>query len=46
MQPTVVVEVLADAAMQAGQWRHGLRYVRPRADLLPEDVPPLPGAAG
>jgi ATP-dependent DNA ligase len=42
VQPTVVVEVLADPAMQAGQWRHGLRYVRPRADLQPEDIPTLP----
>jgi ATP-dependent DNA ligase len=48
VQPTVVVEVLADAAMQVGQWRHGLRYVRLRADLQPEDVPTLPdtGADG
>jgi ATP-dependent DNA ligase len=41
VQPTVVVEVLADAAMQAGQWRHGFRYVRLRADLDFHDVPPL-----
>jgi ATP-dependent DNA ligase len=40
VQPTVVVEVLADAAHQAGMWRHGLRYVRPRLDLDPADVPP------
>lgn len=45
-RPMVVVEVLADAAMQAGRWRHGLRYVRPRADLQAEDVPALqPGLA-
>ncbi|MBB5840208.1 ATP-dependent DNA ligase [Kribbella italica] len=41
VRPDVVVEVLADAAMQAGQWRHGLRYVRYRADLKPEEVPTL-----
>jgi hypothetical protein len=41
VQPTVVAEVLADAAMQAGQWRHGLRYSRYRADLQPEDVPAI-----
>lgn len=39
VQPLVVVEVLADAAMQAGQWRHGLRYARHRPDLTPDDVP-------
>jgi ATP-dependent DNA ligase len=38
VQPTVVVEVLADDAMQAGQWRHGLRYVRVRADIEPGDI--------
>jgi hypothetical protein len=42
VQPAVVVEALADAAMQAGQWRHGLRYVRIRAELQPGDVPTLP----
>jgi orotidine-5'-phosphate decarboxylase len=48
VQPAVVVEVLADAAMQAGQWRHGLRYLRYRAELQPEVVPTLPdsGADG
>jgi hypothetical protein len=38
VRPEVVVEVRADAALQAGQWRHGLRYVRPRVDLNPNDV--------
>ena len=38
VQPAVVVEVLADAAIQAGQWRHGLRYVRLHPDLRPEDL--------
>ena len=36
--PTVVVEVAADAARQAGQWRHGLRLLRRRPDLDPADV--------
>ncbi|WP_132155863.1 hypothetical protein [Kribbella antiqua] len=39
VQPLVVIEVLADAAMQSGQWRHGLRYARYRPDLTPDDVP-------
>jgi hypothetical protein len=46
VQPTVVVEVSADAAIQAGQWRHPLRLLRIRAELQPEDVPTLPGTAG
>jgi ATP-dependent DNA ligase len=41
VDPSVVIEVSADAALQAGQWRHGLRFVRPRPDLLPSDVPPV-----
>jgi ATP-dependent DNA ligase len=40
--PTVVVEVSADAALQAGVFRHPMRYVRVRPDLRSEDVPPLP----
>jgi ATP-dependent DNA ligase len=39
--PEVVVEVSADAALQAGVFRHPLRYVRIRPDLHPEDLPPL-----
>ena len=42
VQPTVVAEVTADAATQAGQVRHGMRYVRLRPDLRPEDVPKQP----
>jgi ATP-dependent DNA ligase len=39
--PTVVVEVSTDAALQAGVFRHPMRYLRVRADLRPEDVAPL-----
>jgi ATP-dependent DNA ligase len=39
VRPNVVVEVAADAALQAGHWRHPLRFVRIRAELQPEDVP-------
>jgi hypothetical protein len=39
VQPTVVVEVIADAATQAGQIRHGMRFVRLRAELRPADLP-------
>jgi ATP-dependent DNA ligase len=42
VEPTVVVEISADAALQAGVFRHPLRFVRIRPDLHPEDVDPLP----
>ncbi len=42
VEPGVVVEVSADAALQAGVFRHPLRFVRVRADLRPEDVPRVP----
>jgi ATP-dependent DNA ligase len=38
VQPRVVVEVAADAALQVGHYRHPLRFVRARADLRPSDV--------
>jgi hypothetical protein len=42
----VVVEVTADAATQAGQVRHGMRYARLRPDLRPEDLPRFAGGVG
>ncbi|SOD95767.1 ATP-dependent DNA ligase [Blastococcus haudaquaticus] len=42
VDPTVVVEVSADAALQAGVFRHPLRFVRVRPDLRPADLAPLP----
>ena len=39
VRPTVVVEVSADAALQAGVFRHPMRFVRVRPDLAPDDVP-------
>jgi ATP-dependent DNA ligase len=42
VEPTAVVEVSADAALQAGVFRHPLRFVRVRPDLEPGDVPPQP----
>ncbi|GAA3144598.1 hypothetical protein GCM10010530_75290 [Kribbella aluminosa] len=44
VQPTVVAEVAADAATQAGQARHGMRYIRHRPDLRPDDLPTLPNS--
>jgi ATP-dependent DNA ligase len=40
VEPTAVVEVSADAALQAGVFRHPLRFLRVRPDLEPGDVPP------
>ena len=42
VQPRLVVEVAADAALQASQYRHPLRLVRHRTDLTPDDVDTLP----
>jgi ATP-dependent DNA ligase len=39
--PTAVVEISADAALQAGVFRHPLRFVRVRQDLRPGDLPPI-----
>jgi hypothetical protein len=41
VEPLVVAEVTADAALQAGVWRHPLRYLRHRPDLQPADVDEL-----
>ena len=35
VDPVVVAEVLADSALQGGQYRHPLRFVRIRMDLAP-----------
>jgi len=39
VDPRTVVEVRVDVAAQAGRWRHGLRFLRVREDVQPEDVP-------
>ena len=46
VDPVVVVEVSADAALQQGRWRHAVRLVRLRPDLVPADVPPFSMARG
>lgn len=40
VEPLLVVEVLADAALQAGAFRHPVRFVRHRPDLTVADLPP------
>ncbi|MEU8118754.1 ATP-dependent DNA ligase [Spirillospora sp. NPDC049024] len=37
--PTAVAEISVDAAVEHGRWRHSVRFLRPRPDLTPEDVP-------
>ncbi|WP_184583622.1 ATP-dependent DNA ligase [Lipingzhangella halophila] len=39
VRPEVVVEVELDAAVTAGRWRHVVRYIRPRTELTPYEVP-------
>jgi ATP-dependent DNA ligase len=40
VEPTVVIEVAADTALQAGVHRHPLRYLRHRPDLTVDDLSP------
>ena len=42
VRPNIVVEVAADAAMQAGHYRHPLRLLRHRSDMTPADVETRP----
>lgn len=42
VEPVIVAEVLADSALQAGAFRHPVRFVRQRPDLSPTDTPPRP----
>ena len=41
VDPSLVVEISADAALQAGVFRHPLRFLRVRSDLRPSDVAPI-----
>jgi ATP-dependent DNA ligase len=41
VQPTVVVELEVDSAFEYGRFRHGVRYLRTRAELCPGDLPAL-----
>ena len=46
VNPVLVAEVSADAALQQSRWRHAVRLVRLRPDLVPADVPPFSMARG
>jgi hypothetical protein len=46
VEPLLVVEVSADAALQAGGYRHPLRFIRLRFDLTPQDLPHHPSDLG
>jgi len=41
VEPAWSPEVTADTALQAGKFRHALRYLRHRPDMDSDDVPPL-----
>ncbi|MET8354864.1 hypothetical protein [Micromonospora sp. NPDC005206] len=43
MLPTIVAEIDVDTAYEHHRWRHHVRYLRPRLDLTPADVPPANG---
>ena len=43
VDPTVVVEVAADSALQFGRYRHALRFVRVRPDVDVDEVATLSG---
>ncbi len=38
--PSLVAEFGADVAFETGRFRHPVRYLRPRLDLDPADIPP------
>lgn len=38
-EPDLVVEVSADTAMDAHRWRHPVRVMRVRTDMVPQDAP-------
>ncbi|HET9649156.1 MAG TPA: ATP-dependent DNA ligase [Microlunatus sp.] len=41
VEPTVVIEVAADTALQGGRHRHPLRLLRIRPELTPDDLAPI-----
>ncbi|MER5295264.1 ATP-dependent DNA ligase [Streptomyces pharetrae] len=43
VRPELVVEFIADTSVDAGRYRHPVRYLRLRDDLTPGQAPPLTG---
>ncbi|WP_078532519.1 ATP-dependent DNA ligase [Streptomyces hokutonensis] len=41
VRPDLVAEFIADTAVDAGRYRHPVRFVRLREDLAPDDLPPF-----
>ncbi|MFI9310902.1 ATP-dependent DNA ligase [Streptomyces triculaminicus] len=41
VSPDLVAEISADSTQNAGKWRHPLRFLRTRPDMLPKDAPPF-----
>jgi len=46
VKPTVVAEISADTARQAGVYRHGVRFLRHRPELQADDLPRLAASRG
>jgi hypothetical protein len=44
VDPSLVVEVLADTAQERGHWRHVVRYIRARPDLTAAELDPVANA--
>ena len=42
-RPDLVAEFVADTAIDAGRFRHPVRFLRLRDDLAPTQVPPMDG---
>ncbi|MER5297649.1 hypothetical protein ABT382_37480 [Streptomyces pharetrae] len=41
VRPELVVEFIADTSVDAGRYRHPVRYLRLRNDLTPDQTPPF-----
>ncbi|MEV5731244.1 hypothetical protein AB0N50_36580 [Streptomyces pharetrae] len=41
MAPELVAEFIADTSVDAGRYRHPVRYLRVRDDLTPDLTPPF-----
>ncbi|MER5927530.1 hypothetical protein [Streptomyces mirabilis] len=41
VRPDLVAEFVADTAIDAGRYRHPVRFVRLRDDLTPQETPPF-----
>jgi ATP-dependent DNA ligase len=42
VEPTLVVEISADCAIEYGRWRHVVKFIRARPDLSPQEIDEAP----